>query len=123
MLTPLLSYPNEGILIVRLVMGYIFIIHGLPKTSGKMGSFMAFIGAAETAGALALITGFLTQWASLGIGIIMLGAIYMKIVKWHVPFTAMDKSGWEFDLMILAGCTALLTFGAGTYSADAFFMS
>jgi len=83
-----------------------------------MGQFMIFIGIAETVGAAAVLVGLLTKWAALGLGIIMAGAIYKKIDEWHVPFTTMENTGWEFDLIILATCIALMTFGAGTYSVD-----
>lgn len=113
-----LSYSNAGLLLLRLAIAAIFLVHG-PKKLGNMASFMGFIGVCETLGGLAVLFGFLTQLASLGLGIIMMGAIYKKMNAWHVPFAAMDKVGWEFDLMILGGCIALLTLGAGYYSVDA----
>ena len=111
------SYSNEALLALRLAIGIIFLVHG-PKKLGNIASFMGCIGIAETLGALAMIFGFLTAWAALGLGIIMLGAMYKKIAEWKVPFTAMDKTGWEFDFMILAGCIALMILGAGTLSVD-----
>ena len=119
MLSFLFSSADCGLLALRIAIAVIFLVHGPKKLSGAMGAFMTFIGAAETAGAVAVLLGFLTQYAALGLGIIMVGAIYKKITEWHVPFTAMDKTGWEFDLMILSGCLALLTSGAGAWSVDA----
>jgi putative oxidoreductase len=119
MLYPLYDYYDIGLLALRLAVAVIFLVHGPKKLSGTQGAFMTFIGAAETAGGAAMVAGFLTQYAALGLGIIMGGAIYKKIKEWHVPFTSMEKMGWEFDLMILAGCIALLTLGAGMYSVDA----
>ena len=113
------SYSDAAQLVLRLVIAAIFLTHGPKKIGGSMGSFMAFIGAAETAGGIAMVLGFLTQLAALGLGIVMLGAIWKKINEWHVPFTAMDKIGWEFDLMILAGCVVLLFMGGGFYGVDA----
>lgn len=114
----LYDYADLGLLALRGAIAAIFLVHGPAKLSGKMGSFMTFIGAAETAGGLAILVGFLTQLAAVGLGIIMLGAIYKKITEWKIPFTAMDKTGWEFDLLILAGCVTLLFFGGGLYSVD-----
>ena len=113
------SYGDFALLVLRLVIAAIFLTHGPKKIGGSMGSFMAFIGYAETAGGIAMLLGFLTQAAALGLGIIMTGAIWKKINEWHVPFAATDKMGWEFDLMILAGCVVLLTMGGGYYGVDA----
>lgn len=121
-MTPLYADMNLSLLVLRLVIGGIFLKHGPAKLNGSMGEFMTFIGAAETLGSIALITGFLVPLASLGLSIIMLGAVWKKATKWHVPFVAMDKTGWEFDLMILAGCLVLLSFGGGVYGLDAIAM-
>lgn len=123
MLAPLYADADLSLLFLRLVIGFIFLKHGISKLDGKMGGFMTFIGAAETLGAVALIAGFLTPLASLGISIIMLGAIWKKVVEWKIPFTTMKATGWEFDLMILAGCLVLLCFGAGNYALDASLMA
>ena len=113
------NYGDLGVLVLRLCLAGIFLVHGPKKLNGAQGNFMLFIGAAETAGGIAMLLGFLTQLAAIGIGIIMVGATYKKINEWHVPFTAMDKTGWEFDLLILGACIVLLTVGAGVYSVDA----
>jgi putative oxidoreductase len=118
MLDSLFYYGDAGILILRLVVAIVFLVHGIKKLDGKMGSFMTFIGIAETLGGAALLVGFLTQLAALGLAIIMLGAIYKKVVEWKVPFTTMEKMGWEFDLMILGACAALMTLGSGAYGID-----
>lgn len=113
-----LSYSEIGLLLLRIAIAAIFIVHGTKKLNGKQGGFMTFIGVCETLGAIAILFGVLTQLAALGIAIIMLGAMYKKINEWNIPFTAMDKMGWEFDLMILGACITLLTLGAGVYSVD-----
>ncbi len=105
-----------ALLALRLAVGVIFVWHCRSKLNQK--GFMQFIGVAEFAGGLAMILGFLVQFAALGLGIIMLGAIWKKINEWHMPFSAMDKTGWEFDLTILAGCTALMLLGGGSMSID-----
>ncbi|MBP7114367.1 MAG: DoxX family protein, partial [Candidatus Peribacteraceae bacterium] len=73
----------------------------------------------ETLGGLALLAGFLTQFAALGIAIIMVGAIYKKIVEWHVPYSSSEKIGWEFDLLIIGACIGLMTLGSGLFGVDA----
>lgn len=112
------SYSDIGILILRLAIGIIFLYHCKSKLNGSMGGFLQVIGFAELAGGLAMVLGFLTQLAAIGLGIIMLGAIYKKINEWHVPFWARDNTGWEFDFMILGSCLALLFLGSGSYALD-----
>lgn len=117
---------DVGLLILRIALGIIFLYHGWMKvknpkaTKAQMGSFMVFIGIAELLGGIAVLFGFLTEFAAIGLAIIMLGAIYKKVFEWKTPFTAMDKTGWEFDLILLVAALALLFTGAGQYSADAF---
>jgi uncharacterized membrane protein YphA (DoxX/SURF4 family) len=120
-----------GLLALRLAIGAIFWVHGVPKKAhwkalppgqapDQMRPVMRILAIAEPLGALAMFAGFLTRPAAIGFGIIMLGAIHLKKNKWKMPFTAMDKLGWEFDLLILAGCVALLSMGGGSWSVDAF---
>ncbi len=118
LLSSLHQYADIGLLVLRLCIAAIFLQHCRSKVGGKMGSFMTFIGVAELAGGLAMLLGFLTQLAALGLGMIMLGAIYKKMNEWKVPFSTMSGMGWEFDLMILGSCVALLFFGGGTYALD-----
>jgi len=122
MLDVFYDYGDLAVLLLRLSLAAIFLVHGPKKLNGAMGNFMTFIGVAETAGGLAMLFGFLTQLAAIGLGIIMIGAMYKKINEWHVPFTSMEKTGWELDLIILASCIVLLTLGAGAYSVDVMWM-
>ena len=47
------------------------------------------------------------QVSAILLGIVMFGAIYYKIIRWHVPFSAHDKTGWEFDLILLTALVAI----------------
>ena len=116
-LSSLQPYSDWGLLALRLAIGIIFLYHGTSKLK-NIASFFGFIGIMETIGSIAVLAGFLTQLAALGLGIIMLGAIYKKINEWHIPFWAKDNTGWEFDLMILGGCVALLFLGGGSIAVD-----
>lgn len=118
-----------GLLALRIAIGAIFWVHGTAKwamwrtpPSAQMPSgmlrLMKILSIAEPVGALMLAAGFLTQIAAAGLGVIMLGALYFKIRAWKIPFTAQDKTGWEFDLMILAGAIALLFLGGGAWGLD-----
>jgi putative oxidoreductase len=110
---------DVGLLLLRIALGIIFIYHAMPKLKGKMGAFMLFIGIAEILGGIAVLCGFLTEPAAIGIAVIMLGAIYKKIFEWKTPFSSMEKTGWEYDMILLAAALALLFTGAGNYSVDA----
>ncbi|MGH9599942.1 MAG: DoxX family protein [Terracidiphilus sp.] len=74
-----------------------------------------FLGAAEFAGALGLAAGVLTQWAALGLIVVMLGAIYMKAVKWKTGFWSEKASGWHYDLLFIAMCLVILCTGGGRF--------
>lgn len=126
MLSSLNRYGDWGLLALRLAVGAIFIYHGTLKWQMSDPSpIMTILKFAEPIGGLALILGALTQLAALGLAIIMLGAIYMKAsgfgqqaLDFAGSFAPQGGTGWEFDLMILAGCITLLLMGAGSLSVD-----
>ena len=120
---------DVGLLILRVVLGLIFIYHSIPKLKapslmakgiGKSKGFVSLLGLVEFVAGLFLILGFLTQVGALLIVIVMLGALYYKLVKWNIPFAAHDKLGWEFDIILLAAAVALIFLGDGAISIDAF---
>lgn len=123
----LLDYSNFAPLILRLVLGLVFVIHGYPKlftgfsqTVGffdsigiKPAKFWVFVvGTVEFFGGIALILGFATQIAALLIAINMLVAIFK--VKFKIGFV----NGYEFDLALLIIALSLIFTGAGAYALD-----
>jgi len=123
MFEQLLQYKDVGLLILRLAVAVIFLYHGLPKlkNSQEMAKSMGWparavlaLGAAESLSAAGLIFGFYMQTAALVLAIVMAGAIYLKTMKWNVSFSAFDKTGWEFDLILLAANIAILLTGGGS---------
>lgn len=113
---------NLGLFILRLVVAIIFLYHGLPKLmkAGMMGQMMGvsggkvfMLGAVEVFSSAGLILGIYVRLAAILLSVVMVGAIGMKIMKWKVPFAAMDKTGWEFDLILLAANVAILLSGGG----------
>lgn len=116
-----------GLLALRIAIGSIFIYHGLPKLKKPKAMEQMFgniwfpflIGLGEFAGGLAAILGFYTEIAGLIFVILMLGALYFKLLTSKAPFSSMKKLGWEFDLILLGGALALLFIGAGNISIDA----
>lgn len=117
------QYSDLGLLILRLAIAAIFIYHALPKLINPKGmaqgmgmpsGFVAGLGTVEFVSSLGMIFGIYAQLAALLLGIVMIGAIYFKTQKWSVPFFAMDKTGWEFDFILLAVNIAVLLTGGGS---------
>ena len=119
---------SYGLLLVRLALTAIFIYHGFPKIKSPSAIAQGigwpvwgvfFLGLGEFVGGILSLLGLLTEIAAIYFIVVMLGALYYKIFKWDVPFAAMDKLGWEFDLIILGAALGLLFLGAGNISIDA----
>lgn len=118
---------DVGLLALRIAVGAIFLVHGTQKWAmwkmqpsaqmpAGMLSMMKFLSIVESLGGLAVLVGFLTQFAAVGLGIIMIGATQFKISQMHKRFSG--EGGWEFDLILLAAVMALFFIGAGQLSAD-----
>jgi uncharacterized membrane protein YphA (DoxX/SURF4 family) len=112
------EFSSIGYLALRLVIAVIFIVHAWPKLKHPTGMAsgmgwsiekVRFIGLVELLGSVLIALGVFIQWGALALLIVMIGAIYYKIQKWKVPFTAQDKTGWEFDLLLLSALLYLLT--------------
>lgn len=119
----LLGFSDLGLFVLRLALAIIFIYHSLPKLKnpkamaqgiGLPGWFIAVLGFSEFVSSIGLILGIYTQVAALILAIVMVGALYFKIVKWKAPFSAHDKLGWEYDIILVAACIALLLLGSGS---------
>jgi len=79
---------------------------------------LRLLSIAEPAGGLAVLVGFLTQPAALGLALVMLGALRFLIVKAHRPFTTETAAGWEFEFMLLVVALALALMGGGRFALD-----
>ena len=95
MFPQLARFTDLGLLLMRLMIGVVFVASGYshlkdPGTRGKsigMGQgFTIFLGIAEVGGGLGVTFGVLTQLAAIGLILIMLGAIQKKIFVWHTGF-------------------------------------
>src|ERR1700686_1645996 len=105
----LAQFTDIALLLLRLMVGIVFITSGYkhlrnPATRSKdigiSKSFTIFLGAAELAGGLGVISGVLAQLAAIGLILIMLGAIQKKIFVWHTGFWGEKAIGWHYDLML-----------------------
>ena len=122
MIFELSQYRDIAFLVLRLVIAAIFIYHALPKLKNAAGmsrmmgapAGMIFtLGVVESVSSVGMILSVYMQIAAFLLAAVMAGAIYFKMSKWHVPFSAMDKTGWEFDLTLLAANIFLLVHGGG----------
>ena len=92
----LAQFTDIALLLLRLMVGLVFITSGYkhlkdPAARSKdigmsKKSFTIFLGAAEFAGGLGIISGVLAQLAAIGLILVMLGAIQKKIFTWHIGF-------------------------------------
>lgn len=120
-----MAYSNWSLLFLRLVVALVFGSSGYShlrrpaeraKSIGMNVPFTVFLGTAELAGATALAVGFMSQWAAIGLILVMLGAIYKKAVAWKTGFWGEKSMGWHYDLLFIAMLLVILTMGPGRYS-------
>ncbi len=125
--------PNDdlGLLIVRLVIGAVFVAHGAQKlfvfglpdvTNGFVQQGIPFanvtaplVSMLEFFGGIAIVVGLLTRFVALGLVIDMLAALYLV----HLPSGFFLPNGFEFVLTLASINLALVLTGAGAYSIDA----
>ncbi len=126
--------------ILRVTLGGVMLPHGAQKVlgafhgygfAGTMNYFTGTIGLPvplaafviflEAVGAVALVLGIFTRAAAVGIGIVMLGAIFTV----HAPngffmnwFGNQAGEGYEYHLLVLAMVAALVLGGGGRGSVD-----
>jgi putative oxidoreductase len=119
-----------GLLVLRIVLGAIFMYHGYPKlfsdparwvqTFAKMGfpGYFAYIaGVLELFGGGVLIIGLFTRGAALLLAIEM----GVAVARVHIPTSGIYAlSKYEFPLLLGSAALALTTTGAGLISIDAF---
>lgn len=121
-----------ALLLLRLVVGVAFVLHGYPKfqsldgvvgffgslsvpTPGIMAPIVAVI---ETFGGLALIAGFTTRIAGVLLAVVMFFCtVLMKLPQ--LGFVAADlKAGAEFDLAFLAAALVIATVAPCVFAID-----
>jgi putative oxidoreductase len=134
------TFPSWSHLVIRLALGVIFFAHGAQKVFGWFGGrglsatiagfrqmnippaatvLAAFV---ECFGGLAVLVGFLTRPAALGLIAVMLVAIakvhvaHGFFLNWSV--TPGKGHGYEFNLALLAMALAIVIGGGGVLSID-----
>lgn len=114
-------------LILRVAIGSLFMIHGLPKlgsqrkagvgfmeSTGMPVNMIVFAGVVESLGGLGLILGLLTPIVAL------LSALWMLSTTWFASSKLKKKyvSGYELDITLLMAALALSVLGSGAWSID-----
>ncbi|MGA7907870.1 MAG: DoxX family protein [Candidatus Sulfotelmatobacter sp.] len=108
MFPQLARFTDLGILLLRLMVGLVFVTSGyshLKDPAARAQSiemskgFTIFLGIVEVAGGLAVAFGVFTQLAAFGLILVMLGAMQKKIFAWHTGFWGEKNSGWHYDLI------------------------
>jgi putative oxidoreductase len=116
-----------ALLVLRLVLGLIFLVHGYPKlvhpteamhtffiAHGLPGYFLNVAAILECFGSVLLVVGLFTRPVALLLVIEMTVAIW----KVHSVHGILSVRDYEFPLSLAAGCFLLATIGAGIASAD-----
>jgi len=110
---------------LRIGLGVVFIYHGYGKVFAEgagMGTswnpqmsvvLQVLVSWGELVGGIAILVGFLTSLASLGIIIIMTGAIITVHAK---NGFGMGGGGFEYNFVLISMCLALIANGSGPYS-------
>jgi putative oxidoreductase len=125
------GWGGVALLLVRLVMGLAFILHGWPKIQNPMGwmnamggsgvpSFLQALAAlAEFGGGIALILGLLTPIAAFGLVCQMIGALVLAHLPQGHPFVSQSGPSYELPLAYLGLAILLIALGPGKWSIDA----
>jgi len=121
----LLPYADAAVLLMRLLVGAVFITSGWShvrdpvargESIGLPPGATRWLGIAELAGGLGVALGVLTQAAALGLILVMLGAIQKKIAVWHTGFWGKHGTdGWHYELMLVTMCLVIATTDGGRY--------
>lgn len=118
----LAQFTDFALVLLRLMVGLVFIDSGYndlknpdarSKGLGVPRGFALFLGAAELLGGTAVVIGFLTQLAAIGLILIMLGAFQKKIFVWKTGFWGKDGLGWNYELILVSMLLVILCTNGG----------
>ena len=129
------SLQNPLALIGRILLALIFVTSGFGKITGfegtvgyiaskglPMASIVAVIAIViELGGGLAVVFGFLTRWAALGLAVFSVIAAFIFHAYWGVPAeqVMMQQINFWKNISIAGGFLVLAAFGPGAISIDA----
>ncbi len=114
-----------GIFLLRLLVGGIFLYHGVPKLMNMAGTMQFFsslglpgfvgvlVGILEVVGGILLIIGLWTKWAAYVLAIIIAGAIILASGRNGIT------AGLERDVLILVSSLVIAWSAPGRIAIDA----
>jgi putative oxidoreductase len=127
----LVQFNDVALLLLRVMVGMVFITSGYKhlkdpearsKDIGMSKSFTVFLGAAESAGGLGVISGIFAQLAATGLILVMLGAMQKKIFTWQTGFWGKSgTNGWSYDTMLVVMNLVIVTTGGGSLTLSGLF--
>lgn len=120
---------DTALLVVRLIVGIIFMVHGAQKVFGAFGGpglagvakmmgpvgYLVAIG--EFFGGLGMAVGFLSRFSAAAISVIMIGAIAMVHGK---NGFFLSNQGFEYNLALIGLLAPILIAGPGRLSLGRF---
>lgn len=122
-------FQDYSLLLLRLIIAFIFLFHGIPKalnwpmavekfvSMGFPGLLGPITGIVEVVVSALIILGLLTKWSSLVLVVIMAGAIAGVQIPASLEAGTV-VAGLERDLMLLVGALVLIAFGPGVLSLE-----
>lgn len=130
-LPALAKFTDLALLLLRFMIGLVFFTSGWkhatnPEARSKgiemSKGFTLMLGVAECAGAAGVVVGVLTQFAAIGLSIIMLGAIQKKVFKWKTGFWGRHGTdGWSYDVTMILMNFIIATTSGGRFVLEKLF--
>jgi putative oxidoreductase len=127
----LARFTDVALLLLRLMVGIVFLTSSYkhlkdPETRSKdigmSKGFTIFLGAAELAGGLGVISGVFAQLAAIGLILLMLGAIQKKIFAWRTGFWGKSgTNGWSYETMLVVMNLVIVSTGGGNLALTSLF--
>ncbi len=129
------SIQNPLVLVGRILLGLFFVMSGFEKITGFQGT-AGYIGSVglplpqvvaaltilmELGGGLALLFGFMTSWAAVGLALFSLAAGVIFHAYWNAPEAQHMFQYLNFwkNVTIAGGMLVLAAYGPGSISVDA----
>src|SRR6516225_9668302 len=122
----LAQFTDFALFLLRLMVGLNFLTSGWKhardpearsKDIGMSKGFTIFLGLAELAGGLGVISGVLAQLAAAGLILIMSGTIQKKTLVWRTGlWGSSGTNGWSYDTMLVVMNLVIVTTGGGNLS-------